>query len=247
MRASLPFLRGDLSALEELYERAEAVVPMETIFDGECRPNVIAVRHDCDNVIHPAVDLAKWEAERGYRSTYYILHSSPYWQDKALLQSSLETIAEHGHCIGIHCDAITVALQTGRDPIEVIREAVDELRSYGHEIRSTVAHGHHLCHVARYVNDEIWETCHRPDYGDRERVLKYNGRAVQLRHVSLNTLDLDFDANWIRRGDYLSDSGGHWSQPFDDVASAFPSRGQLHLLQHPDWWSGAFEKREVAA
>ncbi len=243
MRASYPFLPDDLAALERFYERAVAVVAMEDVFDyGDGDQNVLAVRHDCDNVIHPAVRLAEWEAARGYRSTYYILHTSPYWQDKTLLQESLERIAGCGHEIGIHNDALTVALETGRDPVEVLHEVTDELRGYGHKVRSTVAHGNRLCHIARYVNDEMFVGCQRPSYGDADRTLEHGGRLRRLTPRPLAEFGLDFDANWIPRGDYLSDSGGQWSQPFGSVAGAWPDRGQLHILQHPDWWAEAFER-----
>ena len=36
-------------------------------------------------------------------------------------------------------------------------------------------------------------------------------------------------------------------RPFAEVAAAWPSRGQLHMLVHPDWWTQAFERTEVAA
>lgn len=252
MRAHVPFLPADLEALEALYEKAAAVVPMEDIFgaiehEWPVNEYVIGLRHDCDNVIHPAVEMAKWESDRCYRSTYYILHTSPYWNDKSLLRSSLETIASCGHEIGIHNDAITVALETGRDPASVLAEVTDELRSYGHEIRSTVAHGNRLCHIARYVNDEMFTTCARAAYGSPHRTLEHRGVRVPLRPVPLSEFGLDFDSNWLHRGDYLSDSGGAWSQPFQEVAEAFPSRGQLHILQHPDWWHEAFERSEAAA
>jgi hypothetical protein len=57
----------------------------------------------------------------------------------------------------------------------------------------------------------------------------------------------DFDSIWLRRGDYLSDSGGQWSQPFAHVAAAWPAGGQLHMLVHPDWWTQALAPVEVAA
>lgn len=239
MRACEPFLQDDLAALDGLLARAAEVVAMEDIFDGDKRPDVIAVRHDCDNVIEPALSIAAWESDRGYRSTYYALHTAPYWQDKTLLRGSLEQIAVYGHEIGIHNDALTVAIETGRDPADVLFEATEELRSYGHEIRSTVAHGNFLCGVHNYVNDEMFTECVRPDYGDISR--------LGFGSSSLAEFGLDFDANWLTRGDYLSDSGGRWSQPFQAVASAFPARGQLHLLQHPDWWTQAFDRAKVAA
>jgi hypothetical protein len=234
----MSFQQEDLRALEDLYERAESVVPMEWIYDTH--PGTIGVRHDCDNVIVPAVEFATWEAARGYRSTYYILHTSPYWQDKTLLRHSLERIANCGHEIGIHNDALTVALETGRDPADVLHEAIAELRGYGHTIRSTVAHGNRLCGIARYVNDEMFEGCSRPVYGERDRTLEHRGRRIPITPAPLHEFGLDFDSNWLPRGDYLSDSGGAWSQPFDEVAKAWPARGQLHMLVHPDWWTQVF-------
>jgi hypothetical protein len=239
MRANEPFQPEDLAALDGLLDQAIAVVTMETIADGLTDHRMIGMRHDCDNVILPAVEMAIWEADRGYRSTYYILHTSPYWQDKTLLRRSLEQIAGLDHEIGIHNDAITVALETGRDPAEILHEAIDELRGYGHLIRSTVAHGNRRCSVDRYVNDEMFTSCQRADYGAVER--------LGFTPTPLTAFGLDFDANWLPRGDYLSDSGGAWSQPFDQVAATYPAKGQLHMLVHPDWWGEAFAKVEVAA
>jgi hypothetical protein len=50
----------------------------------------------------------------------------------------------------------------------------------------------------------------------------------------------DYDPNWLPRGNYISDSGGEWSQSFNDVAEAWPTQGQLHILVHPCWWREAF-------
>jgi hypothetical protein len=242
-----PFLPADLEALGGLLDRA-AVVAMEDVFDGATSPTQIGMRHDCDNVIHEAVQMAEWEADRGIRSTYYILHTAPYWSDKTLLRASLETIAGCGHEIGIHNNAVTVALQTGRDPADVLHEATDELRSYGYPIRSTVGHGDMLCHVVRYCNDEMFDTCARPGFGGfPDRTLEHEGQQVRLRPRPMSEYGFDFDSIWLRRGDYLSDSGGQWSQPFTDVVAGWPSSGQLHMLVHPDWWSQAFARLEVAA
>jgi hypothetical protein len=245
MRTHDPFQPDDLRELGEFYERTYEVVAMEDIYDGRTSGRVVGperwlgLRHDCDNVIEPAVHMARWEAERGYRSTYYILHTSPYWQDKPLLVRSLDAIAHYGHEIGIHNDAITVCLETGQDPADVLWNATEELRGYGHTIRSTVAHGNALCAVHRYVNDEMFLGCERPDYGSVGR--------LNIAPRPLSAFGLEFDANWLPRGDYLSDSGGRWSQRFEDVAAAWPSKGQLHLLVHPDWWEHAFTREKAAA
>jgi hypothetical protein len=233
--------RHDLDQLERLYQQAAAVVATEDVHDGLTHPMAIAVRHDVDNVIQPAVEMARWEHERGYRSTYFILHGNGvpghYWFDKTLLRESLETIAGYGHEIGLHVNALAESLRTGRDPVEIIEDTVVELRSYGHRIRGVVAHGDPLCHRARFVNDEIFVESARPSYGPPGRIIEADGARVQIRPVSRRRFGLEYDPNWLPRADYLSDSGGTWSQPLDEVATRFPhATGQLHLLVHADWW-----------
>jgi hypothetical protein len=221
---------------------------MVDVFEGAHDPGVIGLRHDVDNVIEPAVRFAEWEAERGYRSTFYILHTAPYWQDKRLLRESCDRIVECGHELGIHNNAIAEASRTGIDPVGAARyEAVVELRSYGYEIRGTVAHGDAGCRGPDgdvwFVNDEMFTECARGDYGPPTRTVA----GVTLEPVSLAEFGLEYDANWLPRGHYLSDSGGKWSQPFGDVAYGFPFDTQLHMLVHPDWWTEAFATAQAAA
>jgi hypothetical protein len=243
MRAESPFQADDLAELEALYEQASGVVPMRDVADGLTDRHAIGVRHDVDNFLAPAVAMAEWEADRGYRSTYFILHTAPYWQEKDTLRAGLETIAGCGHEIGFHVNAITAALQTGRDPHVILYEAVSELRSYGHEVRGVVAHGDEACYRFRFVNDELFTESPRPDWGEPDRLVGN----VPLRPVSRTVFGFDYDPNWLPRAQYLSDSGGRWSQPFEEVAAGFPYDGQTHLLIHPDWWAEAFARVEVAA
>ena len=38
--------------------------------------------------------------------------------------------------------------------------------------------------------------------------------------------------------DYLSDTGGRWHRPFDEVAARFEQDGGfLQVLAHPIWWA----------
>ena len=215
---------------------------MREIAAGNTDPQTIGLRHDIDNIIEPAVLMAEWEAERGYRSTYFALHTAPYWRNEWLLRTSLERIATLGHEIGLHNNALTVMMQTGRKPHEVLAEAVAELRLWGFDISGTVAHGDSCCYgpdwTVRFVNDELFVGC------DREtRAHERFG----FRRVRLSYLDLAYDANWLPRAEYLSDSGGRWSRPFDEVAAGFPFAGQLHVLVHADHWPQAFPPEAVAA
>ncbi len=210
---------------------------MGEIADGNHDERVIGMRHDVDNEIMPAVAMAAWEAERGYHSTYFILHTAPYWQDKERLKAALLAIRGLGHEIGFHVNAITQAIETGEDPLDIALDASDELRSYGCDVRGVVAHGDTACYVHHFINDEIFLESPRSEYGAPDRFIS---RGVKLDPISRADLGFDYDPNWLPRGEYLSDSGGRWSKPFAQVADEWPSAGQLHMLVHPDWWDEAF-------
>ncbi len=242
MRSHAPFRLGDLDELDGLLGEALAVVPMTAVAAGQQWPQVIGLRHDVDNAIEPAVAMARWEEERGYRSTYFILHTAPYWDDKQLLRRSLDRIAEAGHEIGIHNNALAQAWDDGGDPAAILEAAIVELRGYGHDIAGTVAHGDQRCYDARgmirFVNDELFEECPRPDYGP---AVRQHGKLL-IDPVPLSDLGLLYDANWLPRAGYASDSGGRWRPGFDEVVAGYPpGDGQLHLLVHPDWWGEALQ------
>lgn len=237
MRAQAPFQPDDLIALRGLLDMADEVVPMREIADGHTDALVIGLRHDLDNVIEPAVQFAHWEADRGYLATFYALHGTDYWNDEVLLRTALEAIAEDGHEIGLHNNALAEASTTGGDPCEILAEALERLRGFGFDVRGTVAHGDSRCYdgsgQVAFVNDEMFREC---DRGNPDRAV-----------CSLADFGLDYEANWLPRGAYLSDSGGRWSSDFSQFAAAFPYPGQLHMLVHPCWWDEAFVTQEIAA
>ena len=244
MNEQAPFQPEDLEELEAFLEQAHRVIPMGWVADGATSATSIGMRHDVDNAIEPAVEMAEWEAERGYRSTYFILHTAAYWQDEKKLRKALETIDDCGHEIGFHINAITAAIADPfRDPVQIAAQAVGELRELGYPCRGVVAHGDQACYKHGFVNDELFTESARPDYGAPDRAVG----SIILRPVSRLGLGFFYDPNWLPRSDYLSDSGGRWSQPFDEVAHRFPGAGQLHMLIHPDWWAHAFKTAKVAA
>lgn len=241
MRAGAPFRASDLEEFDaRLLSRADEVVAMREIHFGERDPLVIGLRHDIDNIFEPCVELARWEAERGYRATYFVLHDSPYWGDA--IRPGLEEIASLGHEIGIHANAIAVALETGESPHAILMGAIEELRSWGFDVRGVVAHGDPLCHKVGFVNDEVFSECARPGMGEPDRVLRHGGVSLKLDPRSLADFGLEYES--YRAGPralYLSDSGGSWNEPFDEMCERFPSiDGQLHILMHGCWWTEAF-------
>src|SRR5574337_1190528 len=235
-----PFTASDLDELDaRLYSQACRVVPMNDIFKGDIGRTVIGLRHDVDDnqgSLDTAMRMAEWEFEHGYSSTYYLLHGSHYWGDDMLIKA--EQLVDLGHEVGIHVNALAEALRQNRDPHMILSEALAELRS-AVRVTGCVAHGDSLCHSALFVNDELFVECRRPSMGDHRRTLTHAGVQVKLDPVSREVYGLDYDASWLSRGHYLSDSGGRWSEPVSDVAAAF-GHGQLHMLVHPDWWAEAF-------
>lgn len=241
MRACEPFQCDDLEQLDGLLGRADAVVSMREIHAGAHGRQVIGLRHDMDNMFRPSLELARWEHDRGYRATYFVLHDAPYWDDPGL-RDGLEEIASLGHEIGIHANAIAEALRTGGDQHGILENAVGRLRSWGHRVTGVAAHGDPLCHRAGFVNDEQFVECARPDQGAPDRLLRLNGHRVRIEPRPLAAYGLEYET--LRVGDrrlYLSDSGGAWNVRWDDLCSMFPHPdGQLHILMHPCWWEQAF-------
>lgn len=251
MREHAPFQPSDLGELDvRLLSQAEAVVPMRDVFDRLASGRVIALRHDVDDnrgSLDAALNIAHWEAERGYRSTFFILHGSSYWQEERhKLRKVLTEMEALGHEIGIHNNAIAEAVKTGNRPSDILYGAISLLRRWGLSIRGTVAHGDRLCRELSFVNDEMFLGCQRPDWGTPNRVIQGRYGSVLLQPEPLALFGLEYESNWLPRGDYLSDSGGAWSVPFGEAVLRFQLNGQLHMLWHPDWWTEAFPV-EVAA
>lgn len=251
MRAAAPFLADDLGELDErLYARARRVVPMWDVFKGDTAPHVIGLRHDVDDnqgSFQTALRMAEWEFEHGYSSTYFLLHDSHYWGEEMLVE--VPRLEELGHEVGIHVNAIAEAFRQERVPEAILADALSELRSSGVRVVGCVAHGDNLCHQIGFVNDEMFSESPRPECGRPDRLLRVRGKtllpdeskglAYRLEPTSRRAYGLEYDASWISRGDYLSDSSGRWSQPFERVVASFGDRGQLHVLVHPDWWGEA--------
>lgn len=246
MRVGAPFQPEDLAELDErLLSRADAVVSLREVYAGNRNTDVIQMRHDVDNndrAFDCALALAEWEAERGYRSTYYLLHTAVKYWGRPHFDAEVRFLAECGHEVGIHADALGWCLQNGGDPHEVLLEALRELRATGVPVRSVVGHGNRLCGRYTFANDEQFIECARTQYGPPRRVVDGpNGNQMRLVPHSLAEYGLDFEAVRLGRAWQLSDSGGVW-YAWDETMARFPDPdGQLHFLMHPDWWPEAFD------
>lgn len=258
MRDSAPFSARDLDELDNrLFSRASAVVAMQEVRAGNRDVNVIGLRHDLDagHSLATGVKIAKWEAARGYRATFFLLHTSPYWNSPEFREAA-EQIACLGHEIGLHIDCLADYFKTGRDPDVVLDEALSLLRGYGFTVRGIAGHGNPLCNRDRapgeitFANDEQLLQCARPQEGEPDRVITRGSTSLKLRPRDLADFGLDYEA--LRLGMPLpwriSDSGGKWLNPgWEETVDRWHTRNdvegrQLHFLWHPDWWGQAFPR-----
>jgi hypothetical protein len=270
MRDRAPFRGDDLAELDELFmAKAERVVPLRDVVAGDRGPNVIGMRHDCDSAesLEIATHMAAWEQERGYRSSYYILHGSGYW-DGPEFERQLNEIAWYGHEIGIHVNALAEALRTDRDPDEILEEALARLRGLGHDVIGAAGHGDRLCSYGAgdgeqwFANDEQFLECKRGQVGDTivdggARELNRGAASLLLQPRPLADFGLQYEALFcaLPFNFRFSDSGGKWNpEDVNQTARLFdtfvkestpPQTGddpkQLHMLIHPDWWGRAFQ------
>ena len=181
--------------------------------------------------------MARWEYAHGYRSTYYFLHTAPYWGPR--MEEGLREIAWLGHEIGYHNNALAEARRTGADPFEIVAETLAQLRAWsGEPVVSTAAHGDADCTRGGFVNYQLWSEAQSNYVSDTYLT------PDQLHIVprSIGEFGFEFQGDWLRRPHYLSDSGGDWTHystvpHLSQVLEEYPyDDGQLIILQHPDWW-----------
>ncbi len=243
----------DLAALDAILCAAEAVIPVREYMalppEGHS-PRLVALRHDTDSDVDGAVRFAEWEAARGYRATYYVLHTDWYYREgvdgppSRYVLRALTRIRDLGHEIGLPNNAITAALRTGRDPVEVLAAELAYLRRAGFEITGTSAHGDALCRALGYNNGEVFVEAPRAQNGPPARTIEgidpASQRAVRcdLRPVPMASLGLAYEANFVQNRYYVTDSHGRWNRPLAVAAAEFARRdAAMTFLVHPAWWA----------
>jgi hypothetical protein len=228
----------DLRKFRELLSRADEVVALSSVFLGATGNKTIGLRHDVDDRGWPgALPMARWEASMGYRSTFYFLHTAPYWSPA--ISDGLREIAALGHEIGFHNNALAESRRGNGSHFDILEKALEELRFWSAApVISTAAHGDGDCQFGGFVNYQIFTE-------SRSAHLAANYKSVEELGIEtrpLSEFGLVFQGDWLRRPHYLTDSGGDWTSystvpSLDEVLEGYPyDDGQLIVLQHPDWW-----------
>jgi len=127
------FGKKDFIKLANTLHQAKAVVPLKELARGNNDVRIVGMQHDVDHNIEHALKFAKWEAREGFHSTYFVLHTAWYYEDKDMLERCMNEILDLGHEIGCHHNVA--------GDVELLHTVLNDLRGRGYEIVSSSAHG----------------------------------------------------------------------------------------------------------
>ncbi len=239
----------------------------------------VALRHDCDHSMQNALTMARTEALRGYRATYYLLPPDGFTVktnyfgsvEKGRLEFSPRLLAaakylvDLGHEVGIHNDAITLALFLRRTAEDVLAEQIAHFRNAGIPIRGTAGHGSPLCKTLGYLNSQLFAKLKTtaPAEPYRSSEVTHNGHTVAKYRVTLANLELNYEADYVPKHASFSDSNGVFriKRKAGDLIkadSAFASQqiidacvaecdGKFQMLIHPCHWLSVISGNLVTA
>lgn len=234
---------------------------------------VYYLRHDgCGNLeLDDLLQMARLESSLGYSATYFLMPPGSYpkqtanyygWWKAEHIEHDPRVIdlchelTELGHDIGLHNDVVSLALQRGLDPGEILEKEVEFFRRNGIRFRGTAAHGQPLCRELQYNNREIFAGCVRAGWTPHRKV-EYNGKRVRLHSLRLEDFGFEYEAYSLPRDSRVSESGGQWGgriggvripkEEFreamdvrrfrDIVRNATPERVRaMQVLTHPCYW-----------
>jgi len=215
----------------------------------------LLIRHDVDHDNRTAIKLAEWEAERGIRATYCLLHTA--WYYGLLVEGSYihsgeliecaTRLHELGHEINFHNNLVVTALNEDIDPAELLKSELAFFREkLGIPITGTSTHGDMLCREYNFRNWELFKECCDDRFGGPREIRhrnKYGETVIELGKYSMFDFGLDYEGYDVMRDIYHTDSGGN--QRTREKARGRRlfgrkdfSKGEIvGVLTHPIWWN----------
>ncbi len=220
---------------------------------------VIGLRHDVDENLDHALSFSDTEWKSGFRSTYYVLHTAPYYlQDpvnKAVHNENIIPILlrmqEDRHFeIGWHNDLVTLQVVYDIDPVNFLHNELAWLRSFGLNINGTASHGSPYCRTYHYLNYYFFPECSTPvvpGFENTNSLLK-NGQLITFQKGHLEDFALDYEAYFLNNNKYFSDAsfinGLRWNTGMLDLNQLVPG-DRVIILVHPIHWHKASVSAEI--
>lgn len=215
-----------------------------------CEPpdgKTVMLRHDIDHSIEHALDFARAEYEMGYRSTYFLLHTADYFDYSSQFRDQVRELQDLGHEVGLHNNFISEWYMTG-GKVNIGRP-IYFLRSAGIDVFGTASHGDKLCYEHDFINFEIWTECYGKGPNSKQRE-----KEPPWPRFSFKEFGLEYEAYFMQRDAYLTDSGHHWLGAIKDMPAmettpnplgkdetidrfnAMDGDAIMQVLTHPIWW-----------
>ena len=167
----------------------------------------VILRHDIDNDIGHAVEMAAFEAQEEVKSTYFVLLTSDFYNVFSQnTQKGLQKIRDFGHEIGLHFDEVQYGDITG--DLDAVREKIQwEANVLGEALGCPI----------RTVS------MHRP------------GRTTLDSDLQIPGMVNSYGKTYFKEFKYLSDSRRRWREPVEEVIES-EQYNRLHILTHAFWY-----------
>ena len=236
------------------------VLPLDEFSHTENKKKIIiGLRHDLDNDLNHAFLFSDTEFKLGFRSTYYILHTAPYYLENPnnmtvhsqKILPVLKTMQNERHFeIGLHNDLVTLQAVYNIDPVQFLHNELSWLRSNGIKITGSASHGSPYCYTYKYLNFYFFEECTYPVVGQfvNNLTLPLAGLNVPMKKGKLSDFGLNYEAYFLNNSKYFSDAtitaGVRWN-----IGMLDPQRLQagdrVIILLHPIHWHKASVNAEI--
>ncbi len=167
----------------------------------------VIMRHDIDNDIQKAVEMAHLEQAEEVKSTYFVLLTSNFYNVfSEETYHALQQIISCGHTIGLHFDEVRYPELAG--DLEGIRQKIAEEAEI----------------LGKAIGQRIGTvSMHRPSKAILEADLQIPGIINSYGKVFFK----DFK--------YLSDSRRRWREPIEEIVES-EQYERLHVLTHAFWY-----------
>ncbi|MEG1475998.1 MAG: hypothetical protein RSC10_09660 [Longicatena sp.] len=165
------------------------------------------LRHDVDTNLKKASQLAKLEYDAGFKSTYYILLTSDFYN--IFSTDGLKCVKEiisYGHDIGVHFDSLKYTIENEKDMTDKILFEKETLETFFDiEIKSF--------------------SMHRPlpDYLNKD--------------IIINGMFYTYSPKFMTDTEYVSDSRMRWKTDYDNaVDNCVKQNKNIQVLTHAFWY-----------
>ncbi|HLN21163.1 MAG TPA: T9SS type A sorting domain-containing protein [Bacteroidales bacterium] len=230
------------------------VVPLDEF--ANTRDNdkvVIGLRHDVDNSLEHAFNFSETEYNLGFRSTYFILHTAPYYLQNAgnmayhtesILPILMKMQDERHFEIGWHNDLVTLQVVYNIDPVSFLHSELAWLRNNGLRLTGTASHGSPYCYTYNYLNYYFFEECAQRVVQPfvNNLTITQTEKIITLAKGKLTDFGLNYEAYFLDNNKAFSDAsyvnGVRWNTGMLDPEKL--NKGdRVIILVHPFHWHKA--------